>query len=371
MSSGRNGNQVSLHDVPSDVIQNDLSYYLPFNDQVSLFATSKHFHQFSEVQSKQYLMHKLLSAVIDDEFTQVRLIIGVSPDLLLEDYTKIPGWLIRSKYSKQIFKPEHPIRLAVRRNQYEMVKLLLGYMAEVEYHKVLKLEYDHLIKQQVLSEQNAQIHKKNYYRLLFPLLHKTILADERATQADLVYLQRGYESFQSILLNQRVTDLELDLDQAQVISFTPENLLLAAIDLVNVERIKYNWRLVEEQFNYFYVNLIGFLQRLLAPSVKALLLQSRIFDPAWLHSSDHQKIRDDLHTWCVGEYALLGAKYFIASDGCLERRAIKSGFEEKRLQHMLQSRSRAIQRLFLRQIKHIDLDPTDVPEPPCFTCQVL
>lgn len=371
MLSDRDQNQASLQDIPHEVIVGHLAYYLPFNDQVSLFSVSNHFHLFSNTKSIPYLMHKLLSAVIDDEFDVVRQLLDLHADqLLAADYTATSMSLIRSKYSKQCFKSEHPLRLAARRYQCEMVKLLLEYMDETIYVDEIHLSLRYFLEQQkAIFGLTAKERKKKYNQLFYPLLLKTILMDEYASLEESDYLAKRYESFRTMLLTQTFSDLTNCQSQNEVVWYSSENLLLAAIDFVNTEREKYEWSLVRTQFNFYCINVIGFLQKLLPPSIKAQLIQGS--SGSFQFSTNEKNIIPVcIDTSNARQYAKLGVSYFIASNGRFEDRAEKSGFEADTVRELFKLRAKIIQQTFQRHIMHADPDPEHPPELPRFTCQI-
>ncbi|MCH9744889.1 MAG: hypothetical protein K0U29_08185 [Gammaproteobacteria bacterium] len=65
----------------------------------------------------------LLQAVIDGRKVEVRRMLAIRPDLLLLDVSQIPG--IQSQLSWQIFAAEPIIKIAIQRNQIEILEVII------------------------------------------------------------------------------------------------------------------------------------------------------------------------------------------------------------------------------------------------------
>lgn len=81
------------------------------------------------------LQHILLQAAIDDDREQVKNILNYHSDLLLLDPRIKP---IESQYTWQRFIPESPLMIALKRNQVEMIKIMLPYLQQLDQCDVMQ-----------------------------------------------------------------------------------------------------------------------------------------------------------------------------------------------------------------------------------------
>lgn len=192
---------------------------------------TRELHELSEAE----IQHDLLQAVIDDHKSQVIAILNERPEALLTVPTMDT---IQSQFTWQQFIPESPFVMAFKRNQVEMIKVMLPYLQQLDYNQVMQ--------QWEQAEEGLQLQKTTYN---FDALINHI----RAGGDD---MQSALHTFRSTILPPSAITLNE--------SYHIEKLLLAAYQAyIN----KITLFKSTAQRHIFCKNVIGFLQSLVIPEV--------------------------------------------------------------------------------------------------------
>lgn len=361
MISDRSVEELTIDSLPDEVLDGDIRKFLTFNEHSSFFTVSKRFYHLLNNRSEVYLQHKLVSAVIDDQYAEVERLLTLHPELLKADYINNAKWLIQSRNAGQYFRLEHPLRIAARRFQCEMVDILLSHMSGLEYSAIVEREAAIFSEYHVVTA-TAEVRGKHCYPIIYPLFFKIILADNRATKEEWKFLEGKLDKFYQRLQRQNIDDTSP--------WFAVECLLLAAFELAINRRQEYEWSMVMNQYDFFYVRVIGYLQRLLSPSMQRVLMKG-------LYSANFHDDFMDMVSASVsslvssgGHFHELGKKSYITVSGRLDVLANTTRQILPLLQNIFIQRKGLIQDKFSRMIEGVNPDPEDLPPLPCLSCVI-
>jgi hypothetical protein len=201
-----------------------------------------------------------LQAVIDDDRKTVERLFTIRPDLLLY---KPHFCSIQSQLTWQIFMPESALMMALKRNQVEMVKVIVAAIeAAVDNGTLNKGQLQNILGQWAAAEASLQVPIKKARTYNFQSLIDVIRQNDPSSKAT----EDALAAFRKTVL----PDTPIALDD----HYDIEQLLLAAHQAYAE---KFNQFESWEQRNLFCVQVIGYLQSLLSPEVAKIFCESLFF----------------------------------------------------------------------------------------------
>jgi len=228
-----------LHKIPAD-IQLLSSSFLDTKSLGSLASSCALFSTVLKDDLDKRALDKLLQAVIDDDRATVKRILDKNPALLLVNPADHGVQQIESQKTWQIFKTKKVLTMARKRNQLEMIKVLMPYFAKLPDSAA------ELAKQWEAGE----VKPANYDEILLPILNQ-IVNDPPEDKNPSEATEAALTAFRTLLL----PDTAIDLDNY----FDMEQFLLAAYTIYDTRFDTFqNW----EQRALFCIRVIGFLQSL-------------------------------------------------------------------------------------------------------------
>jgi len=115
-------------------------------------------------------MQPLLQAVIDDRRDEVKKILDKNPRLASIDPKDLGITEIESKLTWQIFEPEYLLSMALKRQQLQMVKVLLPYLKNIKPTQVEKHWTLPVLDEKQRTALEVKIQDKYIEKLLLPLI---------------------------------------------------------------------------------------------------------------------------------------------------------------------------------------------------------
>ena len=235
-----------LHKTAPDIHCYSLNPYLDDKSTANLSNSCVSFSLMYQPNLNKRALEKLLQAVIDDDRTIVKKILDLKPEHLLLEPSDLKIKQIESKKTWQRFITEKPFVMALKRNQIEMVKVILPYFDKLEDGKA-----------EALKQWQSQEEKQpNFNEMLQPLIN--IIARENCANGVMGPLSEETEAALTTFRETLLPDKAVRLNDY----FDIEQFLLVARSAYNAN---FNTFQTWNQRDVFCIRLIGFLQGLVSP----------------------------------------------------------------------------------------------------------
>ncbi len=114
-----------------------IASYLNDADLSSLSKTCRTFSFFTQSERPKRALTSLIAAVIDDKREKVAKILKLHPEFLLKTPHRAHLRYIESQYTWQKFYVESPLKIALIRNQVEMIKVMVPYLQQLPQEEVM------------------------------------------------------------------------------------------------------------------------------------------------------------------------------------------------------------------------------------------
>ncbi len=230
-----------LTQLPEDPVLN-IVRYLNNADLSNLSKTCRTLSIFTQPERSKRALSLLLASVIDDKREMVHRILASHPALLLKTPHYLP--FIESQYTWQKFFAESPLKIALIRNQVEMIKVMLPYLQ--------RLDLGDVMQQWEQAEEEIKLQKTTYN-------FDTLIAAINTSGQD---MEDALQAFRDAVLPKDTIALNN--------YYNIEALLRAAHKAYHN---KFNNFTDWDQRDIFSVKVIGFLQSLVTPEVAQLFCE--------------------------------------------------------------------------------------------------
>lgn len=230
----------------------------------TLSRTCRQFHLFYQSKRDCTYLKYFLRAVIDNKKSDVKRILSIDPTLLLKEPD--PKMVVQSQYTWQQFYAENALTMAVKRRQWEMVRILLSYVDRLP-------QTDHVIH----IKTHALSHYQEYLlddqkHLVIPweyIVYLQTLIDQfcKETFPNSVHL-RATLSDETESLLQQFRDIVLPNYPIKIDDYFDTDLFLYAA--LKAQHDHVNRFANQHQQEHFFVKVVGFIQGLLTPENAAI-----------------------------------------------------------------------------------------------------
>lgn len=229
--------------IPEDITKYTISTFFNAKEHSIISLTNSGVRTLFKESFDKIALNGLLQAIVDENEDKVKQILNKEPELLLKKPDN--HLVIESKLTWQQFHSEEPLKMAFKRNQLEMVKLILPYFDKIK---------DTNGKQEASKQLEACTNKTERYKQ-YVLMVKTAIKEINTNTFSI-------SDFRKKLLLDEVIVLDNYVDV--------EALLLAAYRVYAEEYVAFtDW----PQRDEFCIKVIGFLQRLLIPETAKVFCQ--------------------------------------------------------------------------------------------------